>query len=81
MVYVILENMHPYLNIEEQKSVEEMLAVVLFIVLNAILIWYHVNRITIAIETHVTKMPQNNKNSRKSRKFKIKYNFTAMSIS
>ena len=69
MVCVIHETMLPYLNIEDQKSTEEMLAVILFIVMNAILIWYHVNRITIAIETHVTKMPQNNKNSRKSRKF------------
>ena len=69
MVCVIHETMLPYLNIEDQKSTEEMLAVILFIVMNAILIWYHVNSITIAIETHVTKMPQNNKNSRKSRKF------------
>ena len=65
----IHETMLPYLNIEDQKTTEEMLAVVLFIIMNAILIWYHVNRITVAIENHVTKMPHNNKNSRKGRKF------------
>ena len=62
--------MYPYLNIEEQKSVDEMLAVVLFIVLNAILIWYHVNRINITIEAHVGTMPPNHRNGRKSRKFR-----------
>ena len=70
MVHVILENMYPYLNIEEQKSVDEMLAVVLFIVLNAILIWYHVNRITIAIEAHVGTMPPNHRNGRRDRKYR-----------
>ena len=61
--------MLPFLNIEDQKTMEDMLAVVLFIIMNAVLIWYHINRITVAIEQHTMRMPPHNKNNRRGRKY------------
>ena len=60
--------MFPFMNIEDQKTTEDMLAVVLFIIMNVVLVWYHINRITVAIEQH-TMMPPHNKNNRRGRKY------------
>ena len=58
--------MFPFMNLDDQKQTEDVLAVALLLIMNMVFIWYNIHRITIAVEQHAMMPPhRHNKRGRK----------------